>query len=71
MTAVGAARLSEIMAELAELATTVVQLYGGIVDKFTGDGIVTLFGAQSRWRITHFAHAWRRCVFRTVDSITA
>jgi class 3 adenylate cyclase len=42
---VGAERLREIMAELVDRATAVVQRYGGTVDKFTGDGIMALFGA--------------------------
>ena len=36
--AVGAERLREIMAELVDRSTAVVQRYGGTVDKFTGDG---------------------------------
>ena len=43
--AVGAERLREIMAELVDRATAVVQRYGGTVDKFTGDGIVALYCA--------------------------
>src|SRR5580693_8828062 len=43
--AVGAERLREIMAELVDQATEVVQRYGGRVDKFTGDGIMAVFGA--------------------------
>ena len=38
--AVGAERLREIMAELADRAAAVVKRYGGTVDKFTGDGIM-------------------------------
>jgi class 3 adenylate cyclase len=37
---VGPERLREIMAELADRCATVVQRYGGTVDKFTGDGIM-------------------------------
>ena len=43
--AVGAERLREIMAELVERSAAVVQRYGGTVDKFTGDGIMAVFGA--------------------------
>jgi class 3 adenylate cyclase len=43
--AVGAERLREIMAELADRCAAVVQRYEGTVDKFTGDGIMAVFGA--------------------------
>jgi adenylate cyclase len=43
--AVGAERLREIMAELVDRCTKVVQRYGATVDKFTGDGIMAIFGA--------------------------
>src|ERR1700746_2760959 len=43
--AVGAERLHEIMADLADRCAAVVQRYGGTVDKFTGDGIMAVFGA--------------------------
>ena len=43
--AVGAERLREIMAELVDRSAAVVQRYGGTVDKFTGDGIMAVFGA--------------------------
>ena len=42
---VGAERLREIMAELVDCASAVVQRYGGTVDKFTGDGIMAVFGS--------------------------
>src|SRR6202048_2730811 len=42
---VGAERLREIMTELVECSATVVRRYGGTVDKFTGDGIMAVFGA--------------------------
>ena len=43
--AVGAERLREIMTDLIDRASAVVQRYGGTVDKFTGDGIMAVFGA--------------------------
>jgi adenylate cyclase len=43
--AAGAERLREIMAELVDRSSVVVQRYGGMVDKFTGDGIMAVFGA--------------------------
>jgi class 3 adenylate cyclase len=43
--AVGAERLREIMTELVEGCAAVVKRYGGTVDKFTGDGIMAVFGA--------------------------
>ena len=55
--AVGPERLREIMAELVKRSTAVVQRYGGTVDKFTGDGIMALFGAP----IALEDHAVRAC----------
>ena len=45
--AVGAERLREIMADLADRCAAVVQRYGGTVDKFTGDGIMASFQSAS------------------------
>jgi hypothetical protein len=45
--AVGAERLREIMAELVERCAAVVKRYGGMVDKFTDDGIMAVFGAPA------------------------
>jgi len=42
---VGTERLREIMTELVDRASAVVRRYGGTVDKFTGDGIMAVFGA--------------------------
>ncbi|MDT5150364.1 MAG: hypothetical protein QOI01_2097 [Mycobacterium sp.] len=43
--AVGAERLREIMAELFNRSSAVVQRLGGTVDKFTGDGVMAVLGA--------------------------
>ena len=56
--AVGAERLREIMGELVERAAAVVQRYGGTVDKFTGDGIMAVFGAP----VALEDHAFRACL---------
>jgi class 3 adenylate cyclase len=56
-TAVGAERLREIMTELVNRATRVVQHFGGTVDKFTGDGIMAVFGAP----VALEDHAVRAC----------
>ena len=56
--AVGAERLREIMVELADRCGAVVQRYGGMVDKFTGDGIMAVFGAP----VALEDHAVRACL---------
>ena len=58
--AVGTERLREIMAELLDRATGVVKRYGGTVDKFTGDGIMAVFGAP----VALEDHALRACLGR-------
>jgi len=56
--AVGPERLREIMADLVDRAAAVVARYGGTVDKFTGDGIMAVFGAP----VSLEDHAVRACL---------
>jgi adenylate cyclase len=56
--AVGAERLREIMTELFDRCAATVHRYGGTVDKFTGDGIMAIFGAP----IALEDHALRSCL---------
>ena len=56
--AVGAERLREIMTELVERSAAVVKRYDGTVDKFTGDGLMAVFGAP----VALEDHAVRACL---------
>lgn len=56
--AVGAERLREIMSELLDRSTAVVNRYGGTLSQFTGDGIMAVFGAP----IMLEDHAVRACL---------
>ncbi|KUI02621.1 adenylate/guanylate cyclase domain-containing protein [Mycobacterium sp. IS-3022] len=53
-----AERLQELMHELFNRAGAVVQRYQGTVDKFTGDGLMALFGAPRALE----DHALRACI---------
>jgi adenylate cyclase len=56
--AVGPERLRELMSDVFDRCCEVVQRYGGTVDKFTGDGVMAVFGAP----ISLEDHAIRACM---------
>src|SRR5215475_11985471 len=56
--AVGPERLREIMAEVLDRSASVVKRYGGTLDKFTGDGVMAVFGAP----VALEDHAFRACM---------
>ncbi len=56
--ALGTERLREVMADLADRCAAVVERYSGTVDKFTGDGIMAVFGAP----VALEDHALRACL---------
>src|ERR1700710_1003479 len=56
--ALDAERLQELMSELFNRAAAVIQRYQGTVDKFTGDGLMALFGAP----VALEDHALRACI---------
>jgi adenylate cyclase len=56
--ALGPERLRDIMTELVNRCAVVVERYGGTVDKFTGDGIMAVFGAP----LALEDHGYRACL---------
>lgn len=56
--ALDAERLQEVMNEMFNRAAAVVQRYHGTVNKFTGDGLMALFGAP----VALEDHALRACI---------
>ena len=55
---VGPERVREIMAEVLDRSAAVVKRYDGTLDKFTGDGIMAVFGAP----VALEDHALRACI---------
>jgi adenylate cyclase len=64
--AVGPERLREIVGEVFRRSSLIVQRYGGTVDKFTGDGIMAVFGAPVALE-DHAARACRAALDIQVD----
>jgi class 3 adenylate cyclase len=56
--AVGGERFREIMTAFVNRASELVRRFGGTVDKFTGDGIMAVFGAPNSLE----DHAFRACL---------
>lgn len=54
----GAERLREIMGAVFDRCARVVRHYGGTIDKFTGDGVMAIFGAPMALE----DHAFRACL---------
>ncbi len=54
----GPERLREVMGEVFDRCSQMVQRYGGTVDKFTGDGVMAVFGAP----VALEDHAFRACL---------
>lgn len=58
-------RLREVMGDVFNRCGAVIQRYGGMVNQFTGDGIMALFGAPiARWRTTLSAPVLQRLRYR-------
>ncbi|MFN8033556.1 MAG: adenylate/guanylate cyclase domain-containing protein [Mycobacterium sp.] len=55
---VGPERLRELMSDVFDVCSDVVGRYGGTVDKFTGDGVMAVFGAP----VALEDHAIRACM---------
>jgi adenylate cyclase len=56
--AVGSERLRELMSDVLDRSTAVVERYGGTVNQFTGDGVMAVFGAP----LALEDHASRACL---------
>ena len=55
--ALGREALREVVAQVFNRSAVAVERYGGTVDKFTGDGIMALFGAPTALE-DHALRAW-------------